>query len=289
MDEQDGRPVPASSYHRRAPSAGRRAWRSPPGCCWPDPAPERATRHPSTARRLAQGCRNASTMHDGPKPSLASPSAAVRACPFRRLWAVGGLANAMRWVETLVAAIFTFEATARPSPSPGRADAGAADAAVRRRRRRAGGDARSPPPADDRPAATCASAWSSSPWPPRAGLEVWHLAASSFLGGLVWTGEMASRRRMVTEVAGERDVVPPWRPTASPPIPPAWPGRCWAGAVPDHRPAFAFGSPPAATRDLHPAVRGAACQVTRRFMPRQLAAEWRMRCMWCGVSRCCRR
>ena len=38
-------------------------------------------------------------------------------------------------------------------------------------------------------------------------LQVWHLAAQGFLGGLVWTGEMASRRRMLTEVAGEGDVV----------------------------------------------------------------------------------
>ncbi|HEY0418003.1 MAG TPA: MFS transporter, partial [Acetobacteraceae bacterium] len=30
---------------------------------------------------------------------------------FRRLWAVGGIANAMRWVEILVAAIWTFETT----------------------------------------------------------------------------------------------------------------------------------------------------------------------------------
>ena len=39
-------------------------------------------------------------------------------------------------------------------------------------------------------------------------LQPWHLGVSSVLGGLVWTGEMASRRRMVTEVAGEGDVVP---------------------------------------------------------------------------------
>ena len=39
-------------------------------------------------------------------------------------------------------------------------------------------------------------------------MQPWHLGVSSVLGGLVWTGEMASRRRMVTEVAGEGDVVP---------------------------------------------------------------------------------
>ena len=30
---------------------------------------------------------------------------------FLRLWAVGGSANAMRWVEILVGAVFTWEAT----------------------------------------------------------------------------------------------------------------------------------------------------------------------------------
>ena len=63
---------------------------------------------------------------------------------FVRLWAVGGLANAMRWVEILD--------------------------------------------------------WAGQ-------LAVWHLAIVNLLGGLAWTGEMAARRRMVSEAAGEGMVV----------------------------------------------------------------------------------
>ena len=30
---------------------------------------------------------------------------------FRRLWAIGGIVNAMRWVEMLAAGLFVFDAT----------------------------------------------------------------------------------------------------------------------------------------------------------------------------------
>ena len=128
---------------------------------------------------------------------------------FVRLWAVGGLANAMRWVEILVAGVYVFELTgsalavsllalvrALPMLVFG-AIAGALAETLDRRRLLMAGQALS-----------CASTGAILALALTGGLQPWHLGVSSFLGGLVWTGEMASRRRMVTEVAGEGDVVP---------------------------------------------------------------------------------
>ena len=42
------------------------------------------------------------------KPGL---KALLASRDFRRLWAIGGLVNAMRWTEMLAAALFTFEVT----------------------------------------------------------------------------------------------------------------------------------------------------------------------------------
>ncbi|MFC7474951.1 MFS transporter [Dankookia sp. GCM10030260] len=127
---------------------------------------------------------------------------------FRRLWAVGGIANAMRWVEILVAAIWTFETTqsalavsmvalmrALPMLLLGAAAGALAEVLDRRRLLMAG------------QAATCLGALVILALALSGALQVWHLGCQGFLGGLVWTGEMASRRRMLTEVAGERDVV----------------------------------------------------------------------------------
>jgi len=127
---------------------------------------------------------------------------------FVRLWAVGALANAMRWVEILVSAVFTFEVTgsalavslvavlrALPMFLAGAAAGAIAEVLDRRRLLMAG------------QAAVAASAaviallaWSGQ-------LAVWHLALANLLGGLAWTGEMAARRRMVSEAAGEGLVV----------------------------------------------------------------------------------
>ncbi|MBL6456895.1 MFS transporter [Belnapia sp. T6] len=128
---------------------------------------------------------------------------------FLRLWAVGGIANAMRWVEILVAGIATFAATGSafavslvvlmrslPMLLFGAVAGALAETLDRRRLLMAG------------QAATCLSAGCIALLAATGHLAVWHFAAASFLGGLVWTGEMASRRRMVTEVAGEQDVVP---------------------------------------------------------------------------------
>ena len=195
---------------------------------------------------------------------------------FVRLWAVGGLANAMRWVETLVAGIFTFEATgsafavslvalmrAVPMLLFG-AVAGALAESLDRRRLLMIGQA-----------ATCASASIILMLAASGRLEVWHLAASSFLGGLVWTGEMASRRRMVTEVAGERDVVPAVATDSLTANTTRMAGPLLGGLLYQTMGlAFAFGVAAccyALTFTLLSGVRHV--QVTRRLMPRQLAAD----------------
>ncbi|WP_158295467.1 MFS transporter [Crenalkalicoccus roseus] len=145
---------------------------------------------------------------DAPRPA-GHPLRRLLANPdFLRLWAVGGLANAMRWVETLVAAVFTFEATgsalavslvavmrALPMLLAGAVAGAVAEVLDRRRLLMAG------------QAATAAGAFAVAALAVAGRLEVWHLGAAALLGGLVWTGEMASRRRMASEAAGERDVV----------------------------------------------------------------------------------
>lgn len=127
---------------------------------------------------------------------------------FVRLWAVGGLANAMRWVEILVAAVFTFEVTgsalavsliavlrALPMFVAGAAAGAIAEVLDRRRLLMAG----------QAVVCLCAIAVALLDWAGQ--LAVWHLAIVNLLGGLAWTGEMAARRRMVSEAAGEGMVV----------------------------------------------------------------------------------
>jgi MFS family permease len=127
---------------------------------------------------------------------------------FLRLWAVGGVANAARWVEILVAAVYTFQVThsafavslilmMRSLPMLlGGALAGAVAEVLDRRRLLMAGQA-----------LTATSACTITLLALCGWLEVWHLGVSGLISGLVWTGEMASRRRMLTEAAGERDMV----------------------------------------------------------------------------------
>ncbi len=141
-------------------------------------------------------------------PATAAPLPLLANRAFLRLWAMGALANAMRWVETLVAAVFTFEATgsalavslvavmrALPMLLLGAVAGAVAEVLDRRRLLMAG------------QAATAASAFTVAALAATGALEVWHLGAAALLGGLVWTGEMASRRRMASEAAGEGQVV----------------------------------------------------------------------------------
>lgn len=128
---------------------------------------------------------------------------------FLRLWAVGGLANTARWVEILVGAVFTWEMThsalavsivsvlrALPMLLLGALTGALAEMMDRRKLLIAG------------QSCTMAGSAAIALLALSGLLEVWHVALSGLTGGMVWTLEMASRRRMITENAGLRDTVP---------------------------------------------------------------------------------
>src|SRR5258708_1573869 len=119
---------------------------------------------------------------------------------FLRLWAIGGCVNTMRAFETLVAALFTLDATgsglavalvtaARTMPMLlFGAFSGVVTESVSRKYVLQIGQL-----------LTCASAViiASLAW-----LDLvlpWHLGLASFVTGMVWSTEMATRRRMVAE------------------------------------------------------------------------------------------
>ncbi|MBP0443796.1 MFS transporter [Roseomonas sp. SSH11] len=132
-----------------------------------------------------------------------SPRGLFRSREFRRLWAIGAATNAMRWVEMLAAALFTFETT-----QSGMAVAvvsalrtlpllcfgaimGVVCEAVSRKRILWGGLLLSGT------ASLCIVLLDA------AGLaRPWHIGMAAFLSGCVWATEMAVRRRMVSESAG---------------------------------------------------------------------------------------
>lgn len=195
---------------------------------------------------------------------------------FVRLWAVGGVSNAMRWIEILVAGIYTFEATqsafavslvalmrAVPMLLFG-AVAGALAETLDRRRLLMAGQATS-----------CASAVVILLLAAWGALEVWQLILASFIGGLVWTGEMASRRRMVTEVAGERDVVPAVATDSLTANTTRMAGPLLGGLLYETLGvAFAFGVSAACYVGTFVLLAGVGhAQARRRFLPRQLAAD----------------
>lgn len=122
---------------------------------------------------------------------------------FLRLWAIGGVGNAMRWVEMLAAALFTYDVTgsgmavalvaaARSLPMLcfGALAGVVSDAVDRKIILQAG-------------LLVSATAALSVLGLALAGLvQPWHLAAAGFASGTVWATEMATRRRMVGESAG---------------------------------------------------------------------------------------
>ncbi|WP_159348323.1 MFS transporter [Roseomonas harenae] len=122
---------------------------------------------------------------------------------FRRLWALGAITNAMRWVEMLAAALFTFEVTgsgvAVAFVSAARtlpllclgAIAGVVCEAINRKHILLGGMLLS-----------CAAALSICLLDLLGWVRPWHIALAAFLSGSVWATEMATRRRMVGEAAG---------------------------------------------------------------------------------------
>src|ERR1700746_273304 len=137
-----------------------------------------------------------------PRGFLATPS-------YLRLWFAGGIGNAMRWLELLVAGIFTYEATqstvlvalvtvARSLPMLFIGTiAGVVGEALNRKRL----------------LVTqlfvmavnstmlCTLAFS-------AQIQVWHIALGGIVAGIVWGMELAVRRRMIGEVVTPNQVAP---------------------------------------------------------------------------------
>jgi MFS family permease len=144
---------------------------------------------------------------------MTSPgSAAIRrlfATPdFVRLWAIGGLANTMRWVEILVASLWTWQQThsalavalvammrAVPMLLLGAAAGAIADRTDRRLVLIA------------LQAAATAGVGAVVLLGLAGRLAVWHLMAQGFLTGVAWAAEMATRRRMAADAAEPDDLV----------------------------------------------------------------------------------
>jgi MFS family permease len=133
---------------------------------------------------------------------LATPS-------YLRLWFAGGIGNAMRWLELLVAGIFTYEVTqstvlvalvivARSLPMLLIGTiAGVVGEALNRKRLLvtqlfvlAASSA-----------VLCALAFSGQ-------IRVWHLALGGLVAGIVWAMELAVRRRMIGEVVAFDQIGP---------------------------------------------------------------------------------
>lgn len=130
---------------------------------------------------------------NGLRALLAAPT-------FLRLWAIGGCVNAMRWFEVLAAALFTLDVTgsglavavvtaARTMPMflLG-AFAGVMSEALNRKHVLVVGQL----VAAAGSASVAALAWLGMARP-------WHVASAALLAGVVWSTEMATRRRMVGE------------------------------------------------------------------------------------------
>ena len=127
---------------------------------------------------------------------------------FVRLWAAGGMTNSMRWVEMLVSGLFAYELTgsafavslvlmsrALPMLTAGALAGALAESLDRKRLLMAG------------QAATAAGAIVIAILSATGSLALWHLFLNGLLGGLVWTNELATRRRMVAEAAGPHRIV----------------------------------------------------------------------------------
>lgn len=127
---------------------------------------------------------------------------------YVRLWVAGGLTNSMRWVEMLVSGLFAYELTgsafavslvlmsrALPMLAVGGLSGAVAESMDRKRLLMAG------------QAATACGAAVIALLAVTGTLALWHLFLSGMLGGLVWTNELATRRRMVAEAAGPQRIV----------------------------------------------------------------------------------
>ncbi len=128
----------------------------------------------------------------------------LRNVAFVRLWATGGFTNATRWLEILVSGLVTFEATqsalavagvtmmrSLPMLLTGALTGAVAEALDRKRLLMIG-------QMINLAGVVVLGILSAS-----GTLQVWHLAIASLTSGLVWAGDMAVRRRMIGEAAGE--------------------------------------------------------------------------------------
>ena len=143
------------------------------------------------------------------RPDTATLLRLLRTPDYRRLWLLGGIANAMRWLELLAATLWTYEMTgsalavsavammrALPMMLLG-AIAGALAERLDRRRLLIALQVSSALGAGS-VALLAALGW----------LEPWHLMLQGLLAGLAWAGEMATRRRMAADAAPPADLVP---------------------------------------------------------------------------------
>jgi MFS family permease len=129
-----------------------------------------------------------------PRGLLATPA-------YVRLWFAGGVGNAMRWVELLVAGIFTFDVThsaflvafvvvCRSLPMLFLGPlAGVVAEAVNRKHLLLG-----------QLSLMAASCGVLALLAFLGALEVWHIAVGGAAAGIVWASELAVRRRMIGEV-----------------------------------------------------------------------------------------
>ena len=132
----------------------------------------------------------------------------LRLPDYRRVWLLGGIANAMRWLEILAGTLWVFEQTgsalavsavvmmrALPMLLLG-AVAGALAERFDRRLVLAGLQATS-----------AASAGVVVVLAVSGVLAPWHLMVQGLVAGLSWSGEMATRRRMVADLAPPEHIV----------------------------------------------------------------------------------
>lgn len=142
-------------------------------------------------------------MHSREEPRARAGLALLALADYRRLWLIGGLSNAMRWLELIATGLFVFDATgsaglvavvsaARAMPlllfGPA---AGAVAEAVDRKLLLVIGLA-----------ITTGSALLVALLAGSGALASWHLAITGFASGLLAAGELSVRRRMVAESAG---------------------------------------------------------------------------------------
>jgi MFS family permease len=165
------------------------------------PKPAVADREPAAAG-LKETASGLITSASKPRGFPATPS-------YLRLWFAGGIGNAMRWLELLVAGIFTYEATqstvlvalvtvARSLPMLFIGTiAGVVGEALNRKRLLL----TQLFVMTVNSAILCALAFSGQ-------IRVWHIAVGGIVSGVVWAMELAVRRRMIGEVVTPDKVAP---------------------------------------------------------------------------------